>query len=208
MSDININQMKIHGIENKARFFSIIETLLFISGEAITLKEIASIIDCKESYTSELLMEMKSNYEANDRGLVLVNLNNKYILATKSENSEYVQKLLKTNVRQSLSRAALETLAIIVYKQPITRIEIDEIRGVKSDRAIQTLIDKNLIRKSGRKEVPGRPLLYSTTEEFLSYFGINNLNEMPSIESFIEKVEELNDVEDDIEDEIAIDEEK
>lgn len=203
MNDININQLEIKEIRDKERFFSIIETLLFISGEAITLKEIASIIDCEESYTSELLVEMKLKYEANDRGLVLVNLNNKYLLATKSENSEYVQKLLKTNVRQSLSRAALETLAIIVYKQPITRIEIDEIRGVKSDRAIQTLIDKNLIRKSGRKEVPGRPLLYATTEEFLSYFGIKNLNEMPSIESFIEEIEDL----DDDMDEIALDKE-
>ncbi|GAA0177195.1 SMC-Scp complex subunit ScpB [Clostridium sediminicola] len=203
MNDININQLETQEIRDKERFFSIIETLLFISGEAIILKEIASIIDCEESYTSELLAEMKLKYEANDRGLVLVNLNNKYLLATKSENSEYVQKLLKTNVRQSLSRAALETLAIIVYKQPITRIEIDEIRGVKSDRAIQTLIDKNLIRKSGRKEVPGRPLLYATTEEFLSYFGIKNLNEMPSIESFIEEIEDL----DDDMDEIALDKE-
>lgn len=202
MNDISINQVE--KMKDKEKLFSIIESLLFISGEAIALKEIASIIEHKEVYTSELLVEMKLNYEKKSRGLVLINLNNKYMLATKSENSEYIQKLLKTNVRQSLSRASLETLAIVIYKQPITRVEIDEIRGVKSDRAIQTLIDKNLIRKFGRKEVPGRPILYITTEEFLSYFGMDNLNEMPSIESFMEKAEEMDNQ---IKDEVAIDEE-
>ena len=200
MSDYKINQMQIEGINNEDRLFSVIESILFVSGEPINLKEIASVIECSERFTEELLAKMKINYEENSRGLALIQLKDKYALGTKSENSEYIQKLLKTNTRQSLSKASLETLAIIVYKQPITRVEIDEIRGVKSDRALQTLIEKSLIKAAGKKEVPGRPILYATTDEFLNYFGLKDIEDMPALESFIEKINEH------IEDEVAVDE--
>jgi segregation and condensation protein B len=107
-------------------------------------------------------------------------------LVTKSKNSNYVEKLVQNNSRQSLSQAALETLAIIAYKQPITRIDIDEIRGVKSDRAIANLVEKNLVKDSGRLDVPGRPILYSTTDEFLKYFGFNSLNQIPQLNDLVE----------------------
>lgn len=169
---------------DKDRYFSVIESLLFVSGEPMKIKDIASIIDCNEDYTKELLKEISSSYEEERRGIKLISINDGFQLVTKPQNSDYIQKILKSNVRQSLSQASIETLAIIAYKQPITRVDIDEIRGVKSDSAIMKLIEKNLIKESGRLEVPGRPILYSTTDEFLKQFNIQRLNELPNLESF------------------------
>lgn len=187
MKENNINQLEIEAASKKSRCFSIIEALLFVSGEALNIKNIASIIECNEEYTVDLLKELRLKYEEEERGIILINTNDEYMLATKSENSEYIHKLLKTNSRQSLSKAALETLAIIVYRQPITRIQVDEIRGVKSDKAFQTLLERNLIKESGRKKVPGRPIMYVTTEEFLKNFGLENLEAMPSLEEFLDR---------------------
>ncbi|KOA20923.1 segregation and condensation protein B [Clostridium homopropionicum DSM 5847] len=187
MKENNINQLEIEAASKKLRYFSIIEALLFVSGEALNLKNIASIIECSEEYTLDLLKELRIKYEEEERGIILINTNDEYMLATKSQNSDYIHKLLKTNSRQSLSKAALETLAIIVYRQPITRIQVDEIRGVKSDKAFQTLQERNLIKESGRKKVPGRPIMYVTTEEFLKNFGLENLEAMPSLEEFLDR---------------------
>lgn len=186
MKENNINQVEIREASSKKRYFSIIESLLFVSGEALDVNQISEILECDKKYTYELLQELRELYEEEERGILLISMNNKCMLVTKSENSSFLQKLLKTNNRQSLSRAALETLAIIVYRQPITRVEIDEIRGVKSDRAIQTLIEKNLVKESGRKQVIGRPIMYVTTDEFLKHFGLEDLKQMPSLEEFVE----------------------
>ena len=187
MKENNVNQMEITEVSHKNRYFSVIESLLFVSGEALHIKDISSILECSEEYTTRLLEELREKYEDDQRGIILINVNEEYMLVTKSENSDFVQKLLKTNSRQALSRASLETLAIIVYRQPITRIEIDEIRGVKSDKAVQTLLEKNLIKEGGKKKVPGRPVMFVTTEEFLRYFGLQSLNQMPSLEEFIKE---------------------
>lgn len=168
----------------KNKYFSVIESLLFVSGEPLTLKQIASIIKLSSRCTKNLLDEMAIKYKNKCRGITILSNNSRYSLVTKTENSHYVEELLGNNSRQSLSQASLETLAIIAYKQPITRIDIDEIRGVKSDRAISTLIERKLIKENGRLSVPGRPILYGTTEEFLKYFGLENVNEIPSIEEF------------------------
>lgn len=201
MKENNINQIEIKEASTTKRYFSIIESLLFVAGDPLSLKEISSIIECTEIYTNKLLEELRCIYDQEERGISLISINNEYMFVTKSENSDYVQKLLKTNSRQGLSRAALETLAVIVYKQPITRVEIDEIRGVKSDKAVQSLIEKNLIKEAGRKKVPGRPIMYVTTDEFLKHFGLQDLNQMPLLENFIE----YDEVED--EEEIAVEEE-
>ncbi|AZV56129.1 SMC-Scp complex subunit ScpB [Clostridium sp. AWRP] len=168
----------------KDEYFSIIESLLFVSGEPLTLKQIASIIKLSSKRTKDLLKDMEVKYRQKSRGIKILNSDDKYGLVTKTKNSYYVEELLGNNSRQSLSQASLETLAIIAYKQPITRIDIDEIRGVKSDRAISTLVERKLIKENGRLSVPGRPILYGTTEEFLKYFGLENINEIPSIEEF------------------------
>jgi segregation and condensation protein B len=181
-----INQMEIDQLSKKQVYFSIIESLLFASGDPLGIKDIAAIIECEVEFTEEIIDEMVQAYEAEERGLKLISINEEYQLVTKPVNSSYIQKLLKTNTRQSLSQASLETLAIIAYKQPITRISIDEIRGVKSDRAVQTLLDKGLIKESGKMEVPGRPMLFTTTDKFLLYFGLESLNQMPSLEHILD----------------------
>lgn len=137
-------QLEINEVSQKNKYKSIIESLLFMSGEPINIKDLATILNCKQDKVSLLLNEMKNNYSSKDRGIKILIYNKTVQLVTKPENSIYVEKLLKTNVRQSLSQAALETLSIIAYKQPITRVAIDEIRGVKSDRAIYTLLEKTL----------------------------------------------------------------
>ncbi|MBU5482902.1 segregation/condensation protein B [Clostridium sp. MSJ-11] len=190
MNKVNLNQMDVEGNCYKSRYISVIESLLFASGEPLKIRELSNILDCNINFTKELINNMKENYEALDRGIMLLELDDSIQLCTKKENSSFLQKLLKTNVRQSLSQAALESLAIIAYRQPITRIDIDEIRGVKSDRAIQTLVEKKLIKECGRLDVPGRPILYSTTEEFLKNFGLQSLEQMPNLEDVLNMYEE------------------
>jgi len=191
VKNYNIEQLEIEGVLNKEKYFSIIESLLFVSGEPMKVKNISEIIECDLHYTKKLLKEMIYNYENNVRGIKLISINDNYQLVTKPDNSSYIQKLLKTNTRQSLSQASLEALAIIAYKQPVTRIDIDEIRGVKSDRAISSLQEKNLIKECGRLDAPGRPILYGTTEEFLRYFELSNLQELPKIEEFVESFKDI-----------------
>lgn len=186
MKKINFDQIEIHGVSQIGAYFSIFESLLFVSGEPIKLKDLALMIEGSEDFTKDILMELMLKYEDEERGIRLISINNEYQLVTKPKNSNYVQKLLKTNIRQSLSQAALETLAIVSYRQPITRIDIDDIRGVKSDSAVLTLVDKGLIKECGRMDVAGRPILYATTEEFLKNFGLNTLGDMPSLENLLE----------------------
>ncbi|WP_346917333.1 SMC-Scp complex subunit ScpB [Clostridium sp.] len=170
-----------------ARYFSIIESLLYATGDPLEIDTLASILECSVEFATELLKVLEKVYERDEsRGIKLICINKAYQLGTKPINSDHIQMLLKTNIRQSLSRAALETLSIIAYKQPITRIEIEDIRGVKSDRAISTLVEKGLIKESGKKNVIGRPNLYATTDEFLKHFDFTSLGELPSLDGFIE----------------------
>lgn len=190
MNNVSIKEIQIEQENQYEIYFSIIESLLFVTGDPLSIENMASILECSTEFTKELVDKLMLKYEKDDnRGIRIIKLDNSYQLSTKPINSEYIQKLLKTNVRQSLSRAALETLAIIAYKQPITRIDVEEIRGVKSDRAIYTLLEKGLIRESGKKDVIGKPNLYATTNEFLKHFGFTSLEELPSIESFIDNNE-------------------
>ncbi len=180
-----IDQTEIAEVSKIDTYKSIIESLLFVTGEPLSIREIGTIIRCNERETLEIVKEMEKDYKNRSRGIKLISSNKMLQLVTKPNNSEYVQRLLKTNVRQSLSQAALETLSIIAYKQPITRVAIDEIRGVKSDRAIYTLLEKSIIKECGRLEVPGRPILYSTTEEFIKYFGLDSMDSIPSLEDIL-----------------------
>lgn len=190
MKKVSIEQLEIKGISDNGNYESIIEAVLFAGGDPLKLKQISSIIECNEKYTKRILDDMIIKYNDEKRGIKLICINDSYQLVTKPENSDYVSKLLKTNSRQSLSQAAMETLAIIAYKQPITRIDVDEIRGVKSDRAILTLQEKGFIKESGRLDVPGRPILYSTTDEFLKSFSIGNLEELPHLDEFLNENEQ------------------
>ena len=169
----------------KAELKSAIEALLFASGEPLSLYELSNHLEEKSKTVELIIQEMMEVYEKTQtRGIKLISIKGKYQLVTKGENADYIQKLLKKNKRQSLSQASIESLAIIAYKQPITRIDIDEIRGVKSESALQRLIERDLIKEVGRLEIPGRPILYGTTEEFLRQFDLRDLKDLPSLDLF------------------------
>lgn len=164
---------------------SSIEALLFASGEPLSLQDLVNHLEEKAKLIEIVIQEMIEEYEnTSSRGIKIIGIKGSYQLVTKAENSDNVQKLLKKNKRQSLSQASIESLAIIAYKQPITRVDIDEIRGVKSDSALQRLVEKELIKEVGRLEVPGRPILYGTTDEFLRQFELRDLKELPSLDLF------------------------
>lgn len=162
---------------------SIIEGLLFAAGdEGLDVREIADVLELDWRVAEELIEEMRESYVREGRGLRIAKVAGSYQLTTNSDHAPYFAKLAQAPTRGSLSQAALETLAIVAYRQPITRIDIDEIRGVKSDRALHTLMAKELIQEAGRAEAVGRPILYETTKQFLQYFGLSGLTELPDAE--------------------------
>ncbi|AIQ53706.1 SMC-Scp complex subunit ScpB [Paenibacillus sp. FSL R7-0331] len=164
---------------------SIIEGLLFLSGdEGLSVRQIAEITEQRPELAARALEELKDDYVAQERGLQVVQIAGNYRLATLPDHAPYFERLAYSPARSSLSQAALETLAIVAYRQPITRVEIEEIRGVKSERAIQTLNNKDLIHEVGRAEAVGRPILYGTTKSFLDSFGLASLKELPEPSSF------------------------
>lgn len=167
----------------------VIETLLFAAGdEGLTSKQIAQIIEIEQLDAQAILSQLIEEYDRDpSRGLTIVQFGETYQLATKKENAGYLKKLVESPHTSTLSQAALETLAIVAYKQPITRIEIEEIRGVKTEGPLQTLVGKALIKEVGRVEGIGRAILYGTTKEFFDYFGLKSIEELPPLP---EKMEE------------------
>jgi segregation and condensation protein B len=168
---------------------SILESLLFAAGdEGLSIKQIVEVLEVDEYAATEVIDQLRKEYEQDaNRGLMIVQLAGTYQLVTKKENASYLMKLVDAPGTSTLSQAALETLAIIAYRQPITRAEIEEIRGVKTERPLQTLMSKALIKEVGRVEGTGRAYLYGTTKEFLDYFGLRSIDEMPPLP---EKVDE------------------
>jgi len=167
---------------------AVIEGLLFAAGdEGLTLKQMALVLEINESTALDIINELINDYQQAGRGINLVEVAGTYQLTTKKEHAVYLKKLVESPSSSSLSQAALETLAIIAYRQPITRAEVEEIRGVKTERPIQTLMAKALIKEVGRAEGTGRAILYGTTKEFLEYFGLKTLKELPPLP---EKVDE------------------
>ncbi|MEW6162086.1 MAG: SMC-Scp complex subunit ScpB [Nitrospirota bacterium] len=159
---------------------SVFEALLFLSGEPITPSTIKDVIELPESEIKRLMEELMAQYKERNAGLLIVEIANGYQMVTNPEYSEWVKKFKSAHLSSRLSMPALETLAIIAYRQPIIRAEIEQLRGVNSDSAIRTLLDRRLIRVIGRKEAPGRPFLYGTTKEFLQCFGLKDLTELPT----------------------------
>jgi len=177
---------------------SILESLLFAAGdEGLSLKQLAEVLEVNELKANEIIDDLKKEYDRDiNRGIMIVQLAGTYQLATKKENAAYLKKLVDSPHTSTLSQAALETLAIIAYKQPITRAEIEEIRGVKTERPLHTLMAKALIKEVGRAEGTGRAYLYGTTKEFLDYFGLKSIEELPQLpekaeEEFIQEEADL-----------------
>ncbi|NLI67392.1 MAG: SMC-Scp complex subunit ScpB [Bacilli bacterium] len=173
---------------DRVKLKGIVEGLLFASGdEGITLKQLSKVTEVDEETIAYILEELMFDYEHENRGMMIVQSNEVFHLTTKPEHNEYYKRLLETPRSSRMSQASLETLAIIAYEQPITKAEIDEIRGVNSDHAIQTLLARSLIEKVGRKDTVGRPVLYGTSKEFLTYFGLKSLDELPPLPKEIDK---------------------
>ncbi len=167
---------------------AIIEGLLFLNGdEGLSLGNIASIIEKDEEYTKKIIEELSNDYKKEDRGLSLELFGNKFKLTTKKEHKEFYKKLITIEENAPLSQAALETLAIIAYNGPITRAEIDEIRGVSCIYVLRKLLLKNLVEEVGRSDSPGRPILYNVTNIFLDYFGLNSVEELPKLNEIKEE---------------------
>ncbi|REJ08972.1 SMC-Scp complex subunit ScpB [Halobacillus trueperi] len=161
---------------------AITEGLLFAAGEeGITKKKLTNLLELDAKTFKTLLEEMMKDYQSKHRGLTIMDSQGTLHLTTKPEHASYYKRLLDSPGSTRLSQAALETLAIIAYQQPITRIEVDDLRGVKSDRAIQTLANRSLIEEKGRKDAIGRPILYGTTKNFLIYFGLTSIEELPPL---------------------------
>ena len=174
---------------------SAIEAILFTMGDSVELEKLASAIGHDEETTRKLIHNMMDKYEADDRGIRIIELDNAYQLCTKKEMYEYLIRVAKQPKRYVLTDVLLETLSIIAYKQPVTKLEIEKIRGVKSDHAVNKLVEYGLVEETGRLDAPGRPLLFGTTEEFLRRFSVHSLDELPvldqeQIEHFKEEAED------------------
>ncbi|NHN28770.1 SMC-Scp complex subunit ScpB [Paenibacillus agricola] len=164
---------------------SVIEGLLFVAGdEGLDIKQLAEVMEQENDFIRDLVTELKVDFRKSKRGLQIVELAGTYQLTTLPAHAPYFERLAYSPSRSSLSQAALETLAIVAYKQPITRVEIEEIRGVKAERALHTLVAKDLIKEVDRADAPGRPILYGTTKPFLDYFALGTIAELPESSLF------------------------
>jgi len=173
-----------------------IEALLFVTGdEGLTLNQLQFLTEATAEQVEQALVELKNLHDRQGHGIMLKELAGVYQLVTKPELAETIQKLVENPSVQSLSQASLEVLAIVAYKQPITRVELEDLRGVKSEKALATLSGKGLVKECGRAEGTGRAILYGTTAEFLNYFGLKNLDELPPLpEELLDDADEETDL--------------
>ena len=174
---------------------SIIEAILFTMGDSVEVSKIASAIEQDVPTTEKLIHNMMDKYQKEERGIRIIELDHAYQLCSKPEMYEYLIRIAKQPKKHVLTDVLLETLSIIAYKQPVTKQEIDKIRGVKSDHAVNKLVEYNLVQELGRLDAPGRPIVFGTTEEFLRNFGVDSTDNLPEIspvkmEDFRAEVEE------------------
>jgi segregation and condensation protein B len=168
----------------------IVEGLLFIAGEPVPIKKLSEVLELDEDNVLLLLEQLRDDYHKMERGIIIIEVAGGYQFGTRPEIASYIEKMYKPQP-SGLSQAALETLSIIAFKQPITRLEIESIRGVKIDSALHTLLERKLIKEVGRKEGLGRPILYGTTVDFLRQFGLKNLGELPMLPTIEVNEEEI-----------------
>lgn len=174
---------------NRKQIEGVIEAILFSMGDSVEVSRIAKVIEHDVDTTRKIIRNMMDRYKEEDRGICIIELEDSFQMCTKKEMYEQLIKIAKQPRRYVLTDVVLETLSIIAYKQPITKIEIEKIRGVKSDHAVNKLVEYNLVTEVGRLDTPGRPILFGTTEEFLRRFGVQSVDELPGITP--EKVEDF-----------------
>ena len=170
MEEVEINKLE-----------GVIEAILFTMGESVELNKIAAAIEHDEETTRKIIHRMMDKYEAEDRGVRIIELEDAFQMCTKTQMYEYLIRVAKQPKKYVLTDVLLETLSIIAYKQPVTKLEIEKIRGVKSDHAVNKLVEYNLVCEKGRMEAPGKPILFGTTEEFLRRFSIQSVEDLPSL---------------------------
>ncbi|MDP2940211.1 MAG: SMC-Scp complex subunit ScpB [Candidatus Omnitrophota bacterium] len=172
-------------MENEAHLKGVIEALLFISEKPLLLEQVKDVLEGVDTQIiRELLVNLKNEYEERKSGIRIVEVAGGFQMITSEDYASYIKKFYKSRHKERLSSPALETLAVIAYKQPVTRLEIESIRGVNVDGVINTLLEKGLVRIAGRKDVLGRPFVYGTTRQFLEYFGLKSLADLPKLEDF------------------------
>jgi segregation and condensation protein B len=169
----------------KQKIKSIIESLLFINEKSIGVEELKQVIEIDKKEIEKYIEELSQEYQRRNAGICIVKVAGGYQMCSLPDNEPWIKKMYKEKYKYKLSSASLETLAIIAYKQPITRMEIEAIRGVNIDGVIKHLLDLGLIKIAGRKKVIGRPFMYTTTRKFLEYFGLNSLDDLPNLEEFV-----------------------
>ena len=172
-----------------------LEAILFTMGEAVETKRLAEAIGETPEKTRELLEKLRAGWEKEHRGVNLISLEDSWQMCTRSEFYDYLIRIAKAPKKYTLTDTLLETLSIIAYKQPVTRLDVEKIRGVNCDHAINRLVEYNLVEELGRLDAPGRPLLFGTTEQFLRSFGVGSLEELPElsavqVEEFKEQAEQ------------------
>lgn len=167
--------------KERQKYKGILESILFTMGDSVELSKLAEVIEQEEELTKELLLELKAEYEKEKRGMTIVQLENNFQMCSSTDMYEYLIKIVKTPRKYILTESLLETLSIVAYKQPVTKMEIEKIRGVSCDHAVNRLLDFELIMEVGRKDAPGRPILFGTTEQFLRSFGVNSLTDLPEM---------------------------
>lgn len=178
-----------------SRLEGIIESILFTMGESVELEKIASAIGHDEETTRKIIHRLMDRCALENRGVRVIELEDSFQMCTKKEMYEYLIRVAKQPKKYVLTEVLLETLSIIAYKQPVTKLEVEKIRGVKSDHAVNKLVEYNLVCEQGRLDAPGKPILFGTTEEFLRRFGLQSVDDLPSlnpeqVESFKEEAEE------------------
>jgi segregation and condensation protein B len=166
---------------NEEMIIGALESILFMAGDAVEISEIATVLDIEPSQLNEIVDRLIQKREQEHAGMLPVKLDSKLQLSTNPEYSACIEAVLAPVKKSRLSQSLVETLAIIAYKQPITRFEIEQIRGVKSSYSVATLIEKGLILRAGRKKTLGNPVLYVTSDEFLRHFGLRSLEELPEL---------------------------
>ncbi len=180
---------------DKKKQEAVIEAVLFTMGESVSLNKLAELTESTPADTKKLIYSMMEKMEEENRGIYITELGDSFQMCTKQDMYEYLIELTKSERKFALSDSALETLSIIAYKQPVTRLDIEKIRGVNSDHAVNRLLEFDLVKELGRLDAPGKPILFGTTEQFLRSFGVKSLEDLPEmsqiqLEEFREQAEQ------------------
>ena len=175
-----------------SEFEAVIESVLFVAGEEVSLSVIADTINLDKATTKAIIKSLAEKYDEEKRGIQIVELEGAYQMCTAAHCFDFIRSIYKRTRRQGLTQSLLETLAIVAYKQPVTKQQIEDIRGVNADHAVNKLVEKKLIDEVGRLDAPGRPILFGTTKEFLRHFGFSSTNEMPRLDENISDADIIN----------------